>query len=50
MLFLLIQKNHFEYSNGDCGAKKIKNNKYLKVTFIFFLPCLQNSILDYAVS
>ncbi|XP_067995156.1 extended synaptotagmin-3 [Melanerpes formicivorus] len=25
-----LPKNHFEYSNGDCGAKKIKNNKYLK--------------------
>ncbi|XP_054032664.1 extended synaptotagmin-3 [Dryobates pubescens] len=24
-----LPKNHFEYSN-DCGAKKIKNNKYLK--------------------
>lgn len=33
---LLIQKNYFEYSNGECGAKKIKNNKYLKVKFIFF--------------
>ncbi|KAM6070248.1 extended synaptotagmin-3 isoform 1-T1 [Chlamydotis macqueenii] len=25
-----LPKNHFEYSNGECGAKKIKNNKYLK--------------------
>uniref|UniRef100_A0A8C0F7K9 Extended synaptotagmin-3 n=1 Tax=Bubo bubo TaxID=30461 RepID=A0A8C0F7K9_BUBBB len=30
-----LPKNHFEYSNGECGAKKIKNNKYLKVKFIF---------------
>ncbi|KAM6332441.1 extended synaptotagmin-3 [Podargus strigoides] len=27
-----LPKNHFEYSNGECGAKKIKNNKYLKKT------------------
>ncbi|XP_057286049.1 extended synaptotagmin-3 isoform X2 [Pezoporus wallicus] len=26
-----LPKNHFEYSNGECGAKKIKNNKYLKM-------------------
>uniref|UniRef100_A0A674GS49 Extended synaptotagmin-3 n=1 Tax=Taeniopygia guttata TaxID=59729 RepID=A0A674GS49_TAEGU len=25
-----LPKNHFEYSNGECGTKKIKNNKYLK--------------------
>ncbi|NXO91046.1 ESYT3 protein, partial [Certhia brachydactyla] len=25
-----LPKNQFEYSNGECGAKKIKNNKYLK--------------------
>ncbi|NWI42244.1 ESYT3 protein, partial [Picathartes gymnocephalus] len=25
-----LPKNHFEYSNGECGAKKMKNNKYLK--------------------
>ncbi|NXP65865.1 ESYT3 protein, partial [Chloropsis cyanopogon] len=25
-----LPKNHFEYSNGECGAKKTKNNKYLK--------------------
>ncbi|NXS75958.1 ESYT3 protein, partial [Pandion haliaetus] len=25
-----LPKNLFEYSNGECGAKKIKNNKYLK--------------------
>ncbi|XP_053926209.1 extended synaptotagmin-3 isoform X1 [Cuculus canorus] len=25
-----LPKNHFEYSNGECGAKKIRNNKYLK--------------------
>ncbi|NWZ77664.1 ESYT3 protein, partial [Poecile atricapillus] len=25
-----LPKNHFEYSNGECGAKKIKNNKYIK--------------------
>uniref|UniRef100_G1NI63 Extended synaptotagmin-3 n=1 Tax=Meleagris gallopavo TaxID=9103 RepID=G1NI63_MELGA len=28
-----LPKNHFEYSNGECGAKKIRNNKYLKVKF-----------------
>ncbi|XP_023787103.1 extended synaptotagmin-3 isoform X2 [Cyanistes caeruleus] len=27
-----LPKNHFEYSNGECGAKKIKNNKYIKKT------------------
>ncbi|KFV82533.1 Extended synaptotagmin-3, partial [Struthio camelus australis] len=25
-----LPKNHFEYSNGEYGAKKFKNNKYLK--------------------
>ncbi|NWV70080.1 ESYT3 protein, partial [Malurus elegans] len=25
-----LPKNHLEYSNGECGAKKMKNNKYLK--------------------
>ncbi|XP_039565215.1 extended synaptotagmin-3 isoform X1 [Passer montanus] len=25
-----LPKNHLEYSNGECGTKKMKNNKYLK--------------------
>uniref|UniRef100_A0A8D0HB73 Extended synaptotagmin-3 n=1 Tax=Sphenodon punctatus TaxID=8508 RepID=A0A8D0HB73_SPHPU len=26
-----LPKNHFEYSNGEYGAKKFRNNKYLKL-------------------